>query len=303
MSDPSLDFPDRRRFLRQTATGMIAWASFELSSGAWEGAQAAEDSPNTHNMLVAGQESVFVSHLPMFDRLDKAKTGFASPHRYQVIADVSFTNGGKPVTDLYLKDRRAHPDVPVYTLGPQERFVLTRLAPVDSSPPRLSSFTATVFRGHLEQGGKPVPGLDKVVVTVNRIVHARRFDPRATKPPQLEYVLFGTPGDLMLAHAIFQPPDFDHVVTIAASGTPLAAKDLTGDMRIVFPDQKNVAADRVRESQKQKGMLRRASESGDGTPVELEVTRQLYFEEGELLIPPSFEPTLEEKKGDSTHNR
>jgi hypothetical protein len=297
MSDPSLDFPNRRRFLRQTATGMMAWASFEFSSGASEAAQAAEDSPNTHNMLIAGQESVFVSHLPMFDRLDKTKTEFASPHRYQILADVSFTNGGKPVTELYLKDRRAHPDVRIYTLGPREEFVLTRLAPVDSSKPRISSFTATVFRGHLEQGGKPVSGLDTVVVTVNRIVHARKFDPRGTKPSQLEYVLFGTPGDLMLAHAIFQPPDFDQVVTMTASGAPLSAKDLTGDMRVVFPDRKNAAADRVRESQKLKGMLRRATESGAGTPVDLQVTRQLYFEEGELLVPPNFEPTSEEKKG------
>jgi hypothetical protein len=53
----------------------------------------------------------------------------------------------------------------------------------------------------------------------------------------------------------------------------------------------------VRESQKLKGMLRLASESGNGTPVEVQVTRQLYFEEGELLVPPSFEPTSEEKKG------
>jgi hypothetical protein len=45
----------------------------------------------------------------------------------------------------------------------------------------------------------------------------------------------------MIAWASIEPPDFDHVVTIPATGTAPSAKDLTGDTRIVFPDRKNVA--------------------------------------------------------------
>ncbi len=89
-----------------------------------------------------------------------------------------------------------------------------------------------------------VRGLEKITVNVKRLVHARNYYPRGTKPPQVGYLLFGTSGDLLLAHAIFQPPDFDHVVGITVKGAPLSAKDLAGDLGIVFSDRKNVAAER-----------------------------------------------------------
>ena len=296
MADRSPDDTSRRQFLAQ-ALGMVGVMSCDVTAPVRAATQGDEDAPNTHNMLLAGTESVFVSHLPMFQRLDRSKTAFISPHRYQAIAEVSFTSDDKPVSDLYRKDQLAHPDVRFYTVGPLENFVLTRLFPVDSSEPSVRSFSARVFRGHLEHEAPVVPGLDGITVTVNRIVHARRFDPRAAKPQQLEYLLFGTPGDLMLAHTISQPPDFDHVIQIAASGTTLSAADLNGDVRVVFPERKNVARERAREMQKLHGMLRRASQRGRDAPVDVEVTRQLYFEEGELLVPPTFEPTPEEKKG------
>ena len=297
MTDHAPDTPNRRRFIRHTAAGMIGWLSVEHATAEPGVVPAVEDDKNTHNMLIAGRESAFVSHLPMFDGLDKAKTDFTSPHRYQFIAEASFSVGGKPVTQLYLDDRRANPDVRIYTLGPLEEFVLTHLFPAGSSQPAKRSFTAKVVRGHLEQGGKTVPGLAKVTVTIDRVIHARKFDPRAARPEQLEYLLFGTPGDLLLAHAIMQPPDFDHVVGVTVKGTTLAAADLAGDVRLVFPDRKNAAAARVRESQTLKGLLRRASQPGKDTPVDVQVTRQFYFEEGELLVPHTFDPTAEEKKG------
>ena len=46
---------------------------------------AHHDSPNIHNMMVVGQESVFLSHLPMFEALNKDKTEYQTPHRYQVL--------------------------------------------------------------------------------------------------------------------------------------------------------------------------------------------------------------------------
>jgi len=297
MTDHAPDFLNRRRFIRHTAAGMIGWLSVEHATAPAGAIAAAEDDVNTHNMLIAGKESAFVSHLPMFEGLDAAKTEFTSPHRYQFIAEASFTVDGKPVTKLYLDDRRKNPDVRIYTLGPSEQFVLTHLFPAGSSQPARRSFTAKVVRGHLEQGGKTVPGLGNVTVNVDRVIHARKFDPRAARPEALEYVLFGTPGDLLLAHAIMQPPDFDQVVGIAVKGTTLTAADLTGDVRLVFPDRKNAAAARVRESQTLKGLLRRTSQPGKDLPVDVQVTRQFYFEEGELLVPHTFDTTAEEKKG------
>ncbi len=66
---------DRRSVLQSTALAALA-----LSVGARPA--AAEDRPGTHNMLVFGEQTVFFSHLPMFDSLDEAarnschRTGF-----------------------------------------------------------------------------------------------------------------------------------------------------------------------------------------------------------------------------------
>ena len=50
-----------------------------------------------------------------------------------------------------------------------------------------------------------------VNVTVTRVVHFRKFDPAATKPAQLEYLLFGKGTELFLAH-------LDHLAAGLRSG-------------------------------------------------------------------------------------
>ena len=140
-----------------------------------------------------------------------------------------------------------------------------------------------------------MPGLQNVRVKVARVVHGRKFDPRASKPAALEYVLFGKGKERFLAHAIFTPPDFDQVLPVTLTGLELTDSDLNQDMRIVIPGRKNVAAERLRQGQRVEAMLRTGS-----TPprkVQLEAGPQIYFEEGELLVPPTFKPTEEEKKG------
>lgn len=283
---------DRRQFLGQTALG--AFAVSRLGSPLHANAAAAEDPPNTHNMLVVGERRIFLSHLPMFDGLDKAKAAFRSPHRYQVIVEATFTNAGKDASDLYVKDRQANPGTRIYTLSP-ENFVITQLfTPLDK--PRLTTFSAMVFRGHLENGGKPIPGLETTHVTATRVVHGRTFEPQASKPSELEYILFGTGSELYLAHAIFGPPDFDHVLSVKLTDHQLTDKDLARGVRVVFPDRKNVAAERLREEQRVPAMLRVGPAGSATSKVGVEGGVEFYFEEGELLVPPTFERTAEEKK-------
>jgi hypothetical protein len=45
------------------------------------------DDPATHNMMLAGEQTAYLSHLPMFVGLNEDKTDFATPHRYQVILE------------------------------------------------------------------------------------------------------------------------------------------------------------------------------------------------------------------------
>jgi hypothetical protein len=284
---------DRRRFLREGGMAMLAAGG--LAVGKAHGrAEPPEDAPNTHNMLVVGQQAAFLSHLPMFDGVDEAKTEFLSPHRYQVILEAVFTGGEKDITELYGKDRGSHPETRIYTLGPEE-FVLTRLF-TPAREPRLSSFTATVFRGHLEHGGQGVSGLEGKTVRIKRVVHARKFDPRVKKPDSLEYIVFGKGAELFLAHAIFAPPDFDQVLSATIAGHEITAADLKNDMRLVVPDRKNVVGERLREGEKATAVL---SGHGSRDPLKVQVSApmQFYFEEGELQVPATFKPTTEERKG------
>src|SRR5262249_33692974 len=152
--------------------------------------------------------------------------------------------------------------------------------------PQLSELTATVFNRHLEKKPThPVQGLENTNIKIARVVHGREFDPRVSKPPTLEYLLFGRGPERFLAHAIFTPPDFDHVLAVKSLSADLTDRDLEQDVRIAIPDRKNVVTERLREGRVE-GMLH----VGSGTPtkVQLEVGRRIYFEEGELQIPPKI---------------
>jgi hypothetical protein len=277
----------RRNFLQTTALAALS-LSVVAPSAAAEVDPATR--PATHNMLMFGEQTVFFSHLPMFQSLTKDGTKFDTPHRFQVILQAAFT---PEQMASYIKDRQANPGTQFYTIGP-EKFVLTRLFEPKTAPQR-TEFTATIFRGHLEADpNHPVPGLEDVKVKIARVVHGRQFDPRANKPPALEYLLFGHGPERFLAHAIFAPPDFDHVLTVKSVSADLTDRDLDQDVRVTIPDRKNVASERLREGQRVEGMLRIGS--GAPTKVQLEVGRRIYFEEGELQVPPTFDPTEEEKR-------
>jgi hypothetical protein len=135
------------------------------------------DEPNIHNMLMVGQETVFLSHLPMFKTPD-----FDSPHRYQVILEATLKKDGRDVQPTYASDRKSNPSKKIYTLGPEE-FILPNLSSANSNPP-LSKFKAGVFRGHLEKPGKKLI-IEDADVSIQNVVHFREFDPQAQKLAQL----------------------------------------------------------------------------------------------------------------------
>src|SRR4030095_3013490 len=101
---------DRRLFLTQlcavAATGALIGSTLKAETPA---AGTQEDAPNTHNMLVVGTEAVFLSHLPMFDGLNKGKSDYTSPHRYQVILEARFSSGGKDVAGGSSRRPNTHP--------------------------------------------------------------------------------------------------------------------------------------------------------------------------------------------------
>ena len=266
-----------------------SFAPAQLKSGLEE-----SDPPSTHNMLVVGGKTVFLSHLPMFDDLSEDKSDYTSMHRYQVILEARFIRNRKDVTNIYTKDREANAGIKMYTLQPA-RFVLARLFTQNTGAPALKSFRATIFRDHLERNGETIQGLEDVVVNVNKVVYARKFDPSQDKPPQLEYFLFGKGDELFLAHLITKPPDFDQIVGVRTVGHRFTDEELGRGVRVLLPERSNSAPQRIKENEQAKAQFQVANTS-QALDLPLQAGTEYYFEEGELAMPAVFSQTAEEKK-------
>jgi hypothetical protein len=235
-------------------------------------------------MMVVGEKSVYLSHLPMFMK----------PHNFQVILEAAFTQGANSVQELYVKDRQANPKVKMYTIEPQDSFKLQTL--FEPRPPARSSFKATLFRGHLERGATVVDGFKNFDVKIKRVIYAQELDGTRTKPDKLTYLLFGRPGELFLAHRITTPPDFDQIISVKIEGHKITEQELAGGVEVVFLERPNTAAQRLKEKEKLKG---RGHVTGAHQFLNLSVegVTEFYFEEGELASEEgSFRTTREEKK-------
>jgi hypothetical protein len=271
----------RKRFLVGFSLAIVLLA--QVSGSVAE--QHPMDPRATHNMLVVGEKAIYLHHLPMFQEKGKPPM----PHRYQVILEVTF---GKQ--EDYVKDRREHRAMKIYTLNPEE-FVLPELVSSDPQRKPLGSFKANrVFRGHLEKDGVSI--LEGVEVSVKRVIHFREFDPKAKKPLQLEYLLFGRGQELFLAHFITAPPpDFDQILAVKVADHEFTSEELAKGVQLLFPGTANAAASRLRENQRVAGEMKVDNAQAPKT-IHVEVDREFYFEEGELQMPADFDTTPEEQR-------
>jgi hypothetical protein len=240
----------------------------------------------THNWVLVGSNTAFLSHLPMFDHFNKKGTDYLTPHRFQVILRASFESRGSDVTNLYFADRQSHAPTKMFTVQPTKRFVLHQLA---ATPP-LTSFDGTVFRGHLERGGQPISGLQDVTIKVEKVIHFHKFDSKAKAPDELEYFLFGRGKEFFLTHSIVRPPDFDQILSVDVTGADLTNDQLSSAILIRVPNRKNVPADRIKPDQQV------TAENPSGAKLAIRALREFYFEQGELQMPATFDPTPEESK-------
>jgi hypothetical protein len=289
---------NRREFLISSAAAAVGLGCLSAGSKAnnmlvnfpvW-------DDPATHNMLLVGAQTAYLSHLPMFEGLNEEKTDFATPHRYQVIIEAAFTDGKRNLTDVYTADRKKNPGVKMYTLNPAF-FVLPDVDPASRSPLRKFRGNALI-RGHLERGGtsfigdfKHPPDGGAFDVNVVNVVHFHKFVPGAAKPTQLQYILFGKGPETFLAHFIAAPPDFDQIISVRVTGQKFSDAELSRGIAVTFPGRANTSNGRILENGHASGTL-----GGGPKPIQVDALREFYFEEGELSVPARFTPTVEEKK-------
>src|SRR4051812_9870439 len=239
-----------------------------------------------HNMMVVGEKSVFLSHLPMF----------MSPHNFQVILEATFTSGGRNVQEVYTKDRQSNRQTKMYTLEPQESFKLPTL--FTPHPPSRSSFKGTIFRGHLERGGEEIAGLTNIDVFVKRVVYAQQFGRGFDKADKLTYILFGSGQELFLAHVIAKQPDFDQILSVKIDNPP-SDEELSRGVRVTMLGRENSASKRIKEKEE---LVGQGHVTGAHQFLQLQIQAgvEFYFEEGELssskMTDSMFDPTPEERK-------
>jgi hypothetical protein len=224
----------------------------------------------THGMVVVGEETIYLSHMPMF----------MEPHAVQYLLEVTLQGATGDARQLYVDDRRTT-GTAVYTLVP-EPFRISDLVAPEGQEPKLTSFTGTLFRGHFERGGTEL--LDPVTVEVQRVIHFRHFDHHAPRPAALDYLAFGKGNELFLAHRITRAPDFDqHIAVRLDSG--IAGTVLTDDILRTGPEleiagRADRPEDRLHESDH---VTARLLDGGpDDVGLRLTVEREFYEEEGDL---------------------
>lgn len=280
----------RRDFLTGSAAALIGAGLLGVTRGskALAAPHQLVGDVATHNMLVVGEKTVFLSHLPMFKDEDDRGNLVTTPHRFQVILEANLTRGSntQPQT-AYAADRHRNQTTKIYTLNPSQTFALASL--VSNKPRR--SFRGTIFRGHFERKGH-VAILRDVDVTVRNVVHFQEFDPNAAKLDKLEYFFFGKGDELFMAHLITSPPDFDQVISVQVPDHQFTDAQLSKGVRVVFSARGNSIASRMKEGQQDAGEI---SVGGAPQKVQVKALREFYFEEGELRVPPSFSSTAQER--------
>lgn len=233
---------------------------------------------DTHGMLVVGEQTIYLSHLPMFGH---------PHHDVQAILEARFTGAGSDPQAAYAEDRRTSGER-MYTLKP-ELFVLQQLVTPEPGQECLCEFTGELYRGHFERDGHTL--LSEVTVVIDHVVHFRQFDPDAEKPVAQHYLLFGKGEECFLAHLITRPPEFDQVVSARLVGEGLSDDELRQGPTLFFPRRANDATNRL-----QPGEQVSAEVAGGSRSLALEIGTELYFEEGELGETFSTRQTPNEKQ-------
>jgi hypothetical protein len=178
-----------------------------------------------HGMRIVGEQSIYLSHMGLFN---------SSCHDYQGLFEVSFS-GSKNPQKIYLDAQKKDSSQNEFTIQPTQKFVLSDLA-----TGKLTSFKAEIYSGQYERTATSPKLLDgNVTVTVNRVLHFRRFAKGAKQPVALEYLLFGSTSGPLAAHLITASPDFDQIVAVK---TPLTLTNADWEkvpVRLVLPNRKS----------------------------------------------------------------
>ncbi|MET0403128.1 MAG: hypothetical protein ABW123_12030 [Cystobacter sp.] len=233
------------------AVGLMACQGSERTRGPSPESSALTVSTRqgVHGMVVFGDQAQFLYHLPMWHGL----------HAWQIVLEVRPDAEGER---LYVADRAS--GSPLVTFEPQP-FALASLKPG-------ARLEGTLFHGHFEQGGTPLPSAgaaSRVSFTVQRLLRVKALSPTEPPAPAGEYWLVGGEGERYGVHVARHAPDFDHILRLDAP------RAIPGH-RVMTTGLQNRADGRPREGTTWTGLLE------DGSEVPFTVVREEYFSTADL---------------------
>ncbi len=212
---------------------------------------AAADAPSTHGMLLFGRNVTYASHLPMFH----------APHDYQLLLKLKLEAKASPRVLADYEKAKSDGDT-LFTIEP-ERMDLTQVI-----SGKKKSFSANLYRGHFERGGKV---LGQVQLTVEKIVYSAKLKGDQTPESAQSYLIFGEKTEYFAAHVIQAKPSFDFVAEL---GAPKQGEESIPDAQL--PVLVSRSPSRDQKIPKQRQLL------GEPRGPHAELRRVIYQEEAEL---------------------
>lgn len=227
--------------------------------------------PDRHAFVMAGTETLFLDHLPMFN---------VKEHMYQVILKGTLPDYAMK---QYAADRKEHPES-TYLLANVEYDLMT-LPQIQNR--QMTSFVADVFRGIPQDP----PLIHNVRTYIDRIVYYRPFNLAMEHPKALSYVVFGSGQEAHMSHHMIKQPDFQQVLDLAELPTWIPPLQLEAGFLISIPALPNKPADKPTycsnpltdnsydvQFQGQEGQK-------EEDPLKIQVGTSYYFDTAALNIP------------------
>ena len=238
------------------SAGLAATSAYGDSTGAPLAGELSRSTAKAgHGMVVFGQQAVYLYHLPMWQGV----------HAWQIVLEVELDATGAA---LYAGERGAASRLT--TFEPQA-FALATLAPG-------ISLRGTLYHGHFEQGGTPLPRGHSTTVsaTVRRLIVVNPLNPTSNTQAAPLYRVFGQGQEWYAAHIAAGAPAFDQVAAITAAPQSIPSEQLRAGIGISLP-----GVDTSAEARPQLGGHTRAV-LGNGKEMIFTVEKESYFSEDDL---------------------